>query len=373
VGADREGCQGGVAQEVIFTPGLALSATVSKRAGRAGPRNREDLMPHRVTRRRLIQTSGAAALGAGLASPSIVRAQDLLEIKTGTLFGGWAHIGNDTLLDLGLDKKHGFRIPPPQTYNVLATYYADFAKGSFDFGVGTWDFFARAYMQGAPLRILGLISEGTQAGFLGRGDGPSNLKEMKGKTLAAMQASGTYQMARIFAKTFDGLEFEKDVNVQNAPNPPGTIALVAGNRADAALTWEQSLSLGLDMVKGSRVFTNLGEYYKQHTGRSMPYFAVAMHKNAIDRMPKGSTDKLVALFDELAKWMHANVDAYATRASRINVEPRVIKTAINSGRLRFVMRATSNADNRKDVLSAADLLAKGGMFPKPLDDGIFAA
>jgi NitT/TauT family transport system substrate-binding protein len=330
-------------------------------------------MHDHITRRRLMQTAGAAAIGSGIAAPSILRAQDLVEVRTGTLFGGWAHIGNDALLDLGLEKKHGFRIPTPQTYNVLATYYADFAKGSFDIGVGTWDFFARAYMQGAPLRILAMISEGTQAGFLGRADGPSSLKDMKGKTLAAMQASGTYQMSKIFARTFDGIEFEKDVNVQNAPNPPGTVALVAGNRADAALTWEQSLSLGLDMVKGSRVFVNLGEYYTSHTKRSMPYFAIAIHQNAINRLPKGSTAKLAAMFDELAKWMHANVDAYAERAAKIKVEPRVIKTAITSGRLKFQMRSAANAENRKDVLFAADLLQKGGMFPKPLDDGIFAS
>ena len=329
--------------------------------------------PSRPSRRKLIAGLGTAALVTGIASPAILRAQGLVPIKTGTLFGGWAHMGNDALLDLGLDKKHGFQMTVNQTYNVLATYYADFAKGSFDIGVGTWDFFSRAYMQGAPMRILGLISEGTQAGFLGRSDGPSSVKDLKGKTLAAMQASGTFQMAKIFAKTFDDIEFEKDVTIQNAPNPPGTVALVAGNRADAALTWEQSLSLGLDMVKGSRVFANLGDYYAQHTKRSMPYFAIAMNQNAIDRLPKGSTEKLVALFDDLAKWMQGNVDTYAARAAKINVEPRVIKTAIESGRLKFQMRPTTNPDNRKDIIYAAELLAKGGMFPKALDEGIFAA
>jgi NitT/TauT family transport system substrate-binding protein len=330
-------------------------------------------MAERFSRREFVGSAGAGALAAGICSPWVARAQGLATVKTGTLFGGWAHLGNDTLLELGLPKKYGLDVPAPQVYNVLATYYADFAKGSFDIGVGTWDFVARAYMQGAPMRIIGMISEGTQAGFLCRSDGPRNLKDMKGKTLAAMQASGTYQMARIFAKAFDGLEFEKDINVQNAPNPPGTIALVAGNRADAALTWEQSLSLGLDMVKDSRIFANLGEYYTQHTKRSMPYFCVAMHQNAIDRLPKGTVGQIVAMFDELAKWMHANVDAYAERATRIKVEPRVIKTAIGSGRLKFQMRSAADAENRKDVLFAGDILATGGMFPKKLDDGIFAA
>lgn len=330
-----------------------------------------DQVAAEISRRRMLAAAGATALASSL--PLSARAQDMVPVKTGSLLGGWAHLGNDVLLERGFDRKHGFQFTVTQTYSALATYYADFAKGSFEIGVGTWDFFARAYMQGAPLRIIGMISEGTQAGFLGRADGPSSLKDMKGRTLAAMQASGTYQMAKIFVKTFDDLEFEKDVTIQNAPNPPGTVTLVAGNRADAALTWEQSLSLGLDMVKGSRIFTNLGEYYTGHTKRPMPYFAVALHQNAIGRMPKGSVARLVGLFDDLAKWMHANVDDYAARATRINVEPRVIKTAITSGRLRFQMRSAADAQNRRDVLSAAELLVKGGMFPKALDDGIFAA
>ena len=329
-------------------------------------------MIDRITRRTFIEVAGAAAITMGIGSDG-ARAQGLVPIRTGTLYGGWAHLGNDTMLEMGFDKKHGFAMTNAQTYNALATYYADFTKGSFDIGVGSWDFFARAYMQGAPMRIIGMISEGTQAGYLCRADGPRSFKELKGKTLAAMQASGTYQMAKVFAKEFDGLEFEKDVTIQNAPNPPGTIALLAGNRADAALTWEQSLSLGLEMVKGSRIFQNLGDYYTQHTKRQMPYFCIAMHQKAIDRLPKGSVEKLVVMFDDLSKWINGNVDAYAARASRINIEPRVIKTAIESGRLKFQMRSSAVTANRQDLLFAAELLTKAGMFSKKLDEGIFPA
>ena len=337
-------------------------------------------MSRSISRRRLLGRAGTGVLAAGagglsagiIGAPYIARAQTLVPVRTGTLFGGWAHLGNDTLLEMGFDKKHGFACSVHQTYNVLATYYADFAKGSFDFGVGSWDFFARAYMQGAPVRIIGMISEGTQAGYLGRADGPKTLKDLKGKTLAAMQASGTYQMAKAFAKEFDGLEFEKDVTIQNAPNPPGTIALLAGNRADAALTWEQSLSLGLDMVKDSRIFVNLGDYFTQHTKMAMPYFCIAMHNSAIERLPPGSVAKVVAMFDDLSKWINANVDEYAARAPRIQVEPRVIKAAIESKRLRFQMRSAADTANRKDVLFTADLLTKAGMFPRALDEKIFA-
>jgi NitT/TauT family transport system substrate-binding protein len=331
-----------------------------------------------ITRRRLIVAGGGAGLAAGAApglfSPYVARAQNkLVPLKTTTLYGGWAHLGNEVLLDDKYDKKHGFDITNAQTYNVLSSYYADFTKGSIEIGVGAWDFFARAYMRGSPVRIIGMISEGTQAGFLGHADGPSSLADLKGKTLGAMQASGTYQMAKTWVKEFDGIAFEKDVTVQNAPNPPATVALLAGKRAAAALTWEHSLSLGLDRVKGSRVFLNLGEYYTQHTKRSMPYFAIAMSTTAINRMPKGSVAKLVGMYDDMFKWIHSNVDAYAARAKEIKVDPKVIKTAIDSGRLRFKMRSAADPETRKDVLFAAEILQKNGVLPKKLDEGIFAS
>ncbi|MGE3712720.1 MAG: ABC transporter substrate-binding protein, partial [Hyphomicrobiaceae bacterium] len=318
----------------------------------------------------IARTAGAAAL-ASLPLPAF--SKDLLPVKTATLFGGWAHLGNDALLERGFDKKHGFDITNVQTYNSLATLYADFIKGVYEVGVGSWDFFAKVYMRGAPLRIIGMISEGTQAGYLGRADGPSSIKDLKGKTLAAMLASGTFQQAKAYAKEFDGIDFGTDVTVQNAPNPPATVALLAGNRADASLIWEHSLSLGLDLVKGSRVFTNLGEYYTSNTKRPMPYFCIAMHKNAIDRLPKGSVQKLVAMYDDEFKWIHSDVNAYAAMATRIKVKPEVIKTAIGSGRLRFQMRSAADAKNREDLLYAANLLTKAGVLPKKLDEGIFAA
>ena len=90
-------------------------------------------MSRSISRRDLVARTGlgVAALGSGLLGPPLsARAQGATPVKTGTLFGGWAHLGNDTLLEMGFDKKHGFQVTNHQTYNVLATYYADFAKGS---------------------------------------------------------------------------------------------------------------------------------------------------------------------------------------------------------------------------------------------------
>ena len=210
------------------------------------------------------------------------------------------------------------------------------------------------------------------AGFLSGPNGPSSLAGLKGKMVTAMQVSSTYQMTKVWLKEFGGIALEKGIRVQNAPNPNATIALLAADRADAALTWETSLSLGLHRIPGSKVFLDIGDYYKQHTKRTMPYFCIAMNANTIKKLPKDAVPRIVKAYNDSFKWIEANPDAYAAKATEIKTDPAVIKTALSSGRLKLEMRSMADAKNREDVLYCADLLYKAGFFKKKLDDGLFA-
>ena len=330
-----------------------------------------------ISRRRVLQQAGRASLAAGAAAivgaPAVLRAATPFTVTTSTLVGGWGELANDVFVERAYFKKYDFVFRQDQLYNVLATYYADFAKGAVEIGIGGWDFFAKVYQKGAPVRIIGIVSTGSMAGFLSAANGPNSLADLKGKLVSAMQVSSTYQMTKAWIREFDGLELEKDIKVQNAPNPNATIALLAANRADAALSWEHSLSLGASKLPGSKVFLNVGDYYKQHTRRTMPYFCIAMNANTIRKLPKDAVQRIVKAYDDSFKWIEANPDAYAAKATKLKVDPAVIKTAMASGRLKLEMQSMADAKNREDVLYAADILQKSGFFPKKLDDGLFAA
>lgn len=330
-----------------------------------------------ISRRRILQQAAGSGLLAGtatlLGAPAVLRAAEPFEVKHATLAGGWGELANEVLYEKDFDKRRDFTFGRGQTYNVLATYYADFTKGNVEVGIGGWDFFAKIYMRGAPVRIIGIISTGSMAGFLGAPNGPRSLNDLKGQTIGAMQVSSTYQMTKAWIREFDGIELEKDVNVQNAPNPPATIALLAGQRVNAALTWEHSLSLGLQKVKGSAVFLNVGDYYKSHTKREMPYFCVAMNADTIKKLPKDAVSRIAAAYAENLDWIMNNRDDYAKRGTALKIDPAVIRTAMDSGRLSLKMRSMADAENRKDVLHAAEILQRSGFFPKKLDEGVFAA
>lgn len=330
-----------------------------------------------ISRRRVLQQAGRAGLAAGAAAivgaPAVLRAAQPFSVTTSTLLGGWGELANDVFIERAYFKKYDFVFKQDQLYNVLATYYGDFAKGTVEIGIGGWDFFAKIYQKGAPVRIIGICSTGSMAGFLSAANGPAKLDDLKGKLVSAMQVSSTYQMTKVWLKQFGGVELEKDVKVQNAPNPNATIALLAASRADAALSWEHSLSLGLQKLPGSKVFLDVGDFYQQHTKRTMPYFCIAMNANTIKKLPKDAVSRIVKAYDDSFKWIAANPDAYAAKAKKIKVDPAVIKTAMASGRLKLEMQSMADAKNREDVLFCAELLHKAGFFEKKLDDGLFAA
>jgi len=331
----------------------------------------------KITRRQALgQAAGAGAVvGAAtlLGAPAVLRAAPRFTIKHATLMGGWGQLSNEVFYEKNFAGKYDFTLAAGQTYNSLATYYADFAKGNVDIGIGGWDFFAKIYMRGAPVRIIGIISTGSMAGFLGAPNGPRSLSDLRGKTVAAMQVSSTYKMTKVWLEEFGGIAMEKDILVQNAPNPPATIALLAGQRVDASLTWEHSLSLGLHKIKGSDVFLNVGTYYKEHTKRNMPYFCVAVNENVIKKLPKDAVSRIAAAYSDNLNWIMHHRDDYAARAKKLKIDPAVIKTAMDSGRLNLQMHSMSEETNRADVLYAANILQKAKFFPKKLDEGVFSA
>jgi len=329
-------------------------------------------MASRISRRGFMRN--AAAGGAALlAAPYVARGQTLVPLKTGTLAGGWTHLTNDIMLEKGFDQRNGIKFEIFNTYAAVNQYYNDMIAGNIQVGIGAWDAFAKFYQKGAPIQIVGLVTGGRLAGMFARPDGPAKLEDLKGKTLAAMQVSGTYLMTKAWVKRFSNITFEKDVEVQNAPNPQGTIALVSANRADAALSWEHSLSTGLHRVPGSKIFFNVGDYYTRHTGREMPYFCVAVRSDVMKAAPPGTIAKIVKAYADQLDWVHANESDFAERAQRIQIDPAVIKTALSSGRMRFKMRSLADAKTREEVLFSANILTEDGFFEKKLDDGFFAA
>ncbi len=326
------------------------------------------------SRRKFIKNAGTAglALGTGLVgAPYLALGAQPTKLVTGTLAGGWTNIVNGLMIEKKFGAKHNIDFEVFNTYSSVRQYYTDMVTGNYDIGVGAWDSFAKFAAKGAPIKIVAILSTGSLAGYFAGPKGPNSLAELKGKTLSAMTVSGTYAMGRTWAKVFDGIDFLKDVNVQNVPNPPGVLALVAADRADAGLVWEHTLSQGLAKIPGSKVFLNLNDQYRKNTGRDMPYFAVAINSKRMARHPKGTIARAVATYAETFAWVTANKTAFTQEAKRVRLTPDILLKAVDSGRMRFLVRSMAEAKNREDVLFCANIMTKAGTLPK-VGENIFA-
>lgn len=329
-------------------------------------------MTNTISRRQFAKSTAAAGAGLILGAPHVALAANPTTVRTATLAGGWSNLANYLLAAKGFDKKHGIELDSFRVYNRLGTYYADFVKGAFQMGVGAWDAFAKQHMRGAPMHSIGIISTGTLAGFYAKGNGPNSLEEMRGKTIAAMGASGTFAMAKTWTKVFGNFDMQKDAKLANAPNPPAVITMVAADRADVGVVWEHALSTGLEKIPGSKVFLNVNDFYRKHTGRDQPYFTIGVNSQSMQGMPNDTVKRMVAAWDETFTWIMANPGEFQQLGSRVKINPSVLKAAMDSGRMQWKMRASSDEKNRAEVKFAADIMQKAGTLPKALPDSYFA-
>lgn len=315
----------------------------------------------------------AAATGAAVTGfPAIVRGADLPHVKYQTLSTGFGVILNDALVKNRFDLKHGIQIDITGTQPSLSAYYNDLIAGTTDIAIGGWDAFAQRYLAGAPVQMIAMLTTAGMVGVVADAHGPSTPEELKGKTVAGVLSSGTYRLAAAALRDFHHVDLEHDATVQNVESPATAVTLVVANRADAAVSWEPNLSIGIARDPALRVIYNVGEDFRRHLGSPMPFFALAGRKELLEQNP-GIGAKIAAAFDDAIHWITANQDtAIADAAPQMDVPPAALKLGFTAGRFTFDALPMMDPDGRKTVATAAAYLLKNGQLPRKLDDGFFA-
>src|SRR5882757_8023014 len=171
-------------------------------------------MTGNLTRRDFV---GAAAAAAGalipLARPAL--AQAAIPVRWASLQPGFTVLPVQYILANALGRANGLSLPDPAPYTAVSTYYNDFVAGNYDVCIGSWDTFAARYQAGVPIRYLCTISDANMIALLAPKSGVSDVANLKGKTIAALQSTGTYRMVRALIKEAFGFDMEKDATIQN--------------------------------------------------------------------------------------------------------------------------------------------------------------
>jgi NitT/TauT family transport system substrate-binding protein len=328
-----------------------------------------------ISRRQFLRAAAAggvaATAGFGLGMDSAFAAGT--PASWANLSPGFTILVTEYMLAKKLDEKNGVLFGTPTNYTAVSTFYQDFVAGRFDVCIGTWDTFAARYLAGVPIELVCTISTGDMINIVAPANGPGNVAQLAGKTVAALQSSGTYRLTKALIKEYNGIDLEAVATVQNVDNPAAAVTLVMADRADAGLSWEPNISSAIKRVPTLKVIYNAGAEYRAKTGLDLPFFAVAIRKELSAKHP-GIGRSINKAFGDCLAGIMGNVDAaVAIGGSGTGIPADVLKLAISSGRLQFKHGSMADPVARKSVLAAADLLQKNGLLPRKLDDAFFAA
>ena len=204
-----------------------------------------------------------------------------------------------------------------------------------------------------------------------KGTGVDTIEDIRGKTVAAPQSTGTYRVSKAVLKEMRGIDLEGEATVQNVTNPAGSVALLRAGSAEAALTWEPNVSQGMADDPNLQVIYNVGEAYAEKTGRDLPFFSVVVREDLLNREP-GIGPKIDAMFRDCINGILGDVDsAVQIVGDRAGYKPEVLKEAITSGRLSFKFGSMTDPAAVDAVKSAAEFFVRNGLMDSVPDDGFF--
>jgi NitT/TauT family transport system substrate-binding protein len=322
-----------------------------------------------TARRDFLRGAGAVLAGAAVGAPAPARAAEPIKVTWQLLASGINAVFASYLLAKRFDREQGIELVTTQTYVDVGTYYNDFLAGRSDVQFGSWDTYAARYLAGVPIRLIATLTPADIVGIMVRADGPKTVADLRGKAVAAPKATGTYRLTTAFLKRFHGLELEADAQVQNVPSPATSITYLLANRADAALSWEPNLSIGLGRQPTARILYNLGGDYRAKTGDTLWFFGVAAQKSLLDRHPT-IDQRIVAAYRRTAEELSRNLDeALAIAAKTVEMDRTALRLAFDSGRTRFTPESMKDA--RPVLRRQADFLAEGRVFERKVDDAFF--
>jgi NitT/TauT family transport system substrate-binding protein len=275
------------------------------------------------------------------------------------------------IIGKALAQKHNVVLAKPTEYAAVSTYYNDFAAGNFDICIGSWDVLAARRQAGVPIKLLCTITTADMIFILSGNPEITEPTQLKGRTLAAVQSTGTFRIVSALLKDAYGLDLAKDVTIQGVDNPAAAITLVMANRADAGLSWEPNISAGLARDRRLRPIFNAGEAYRGLTNLIFPYFAVGVREEWVEQNPDVARSMRQVFASCLAGLTGDTADAVKIAGSHTGFAPEVLADAITSRRLRFVYASMADEVERRGVVKASEFLARYGLLQKPVTDDFF--
>jgi len=278
-----------------------------------------------ASRRDFVKTAAAAAAVA-LAAPR-VHAQARGKVRLAYLQLGWA--ATEIIHKEDLLGKRGWQaeysiVPgsPVPLLNQLTSKNVDAIDMSFALA-------AKAFEDGAPLRVTGVATAVLGAIVARPGAGLDKVEDLKGRKVAAIVGTSTFFDIRALTLKGYGFDIQKEAQIVTATAPPDMVTLLAKGDVDAIIAWQPITDSVVLRGQGTYLAKQI-DLWRKATGRSSGFpvhVCYLVHNDFLGKNPSIAKDLNDAQKDAVEIWYNRPDRAMEIVAEVTKLPPDVIRVA----------------------------------------------
>ncbi len=279
----------------------------------------------RLSRRTFL--GGAAALAAAAGRPALGRAQGKGKVRLAYLQLGWA--ATEIIHKENLLGKRGWEVDysvvpgsPVPLLNQLTSKNVDAIDMSFALA-------AKAFEDGAPLKVTGVATAVLGAVVARKGAGLRTVEDLKGRKVAAIVGTSTFFDIRALTLKGHGFDLQKDAQIVTATAPPDMVTLLAKGDVDAIIAWQPITDSVVLRGQGTYLVKQI-DLWRKATGRSTGFpvhVCYLVHTDFLGKHPAIARDLNDAQKDAVDIWYNRPARAMEIVAEITKLPPDVIKAA----------------------------------------------
>jgi ABC-type nitrate/sulfonate/bicarbonate transport system substrate-binding protein len=282
-------------------------------------------MPPRLSRRQFVK---AGAVGAGLlGTPGWLHAQGKGKVRLAYLQLGWA--ATEIIHKEDLLGKRGWQVEysivpgsPVPLLNQLTSKNVDAIDMSFALA-------AKAFEDGAPLKVTGVATAVLGAIVARAGSGIGKVEDLKGRKVAAIVGTSTFFDIRALTLKGYGFDFQKDAQIVTATAPPDMVTLLAKGDVDAIIAWQPITDQVVLRGQGVYLAKQI-DLWRKATGRASGFpvhVCYLVHNEFLAKHAAIARDLNDAQKDAVEIWYNRPERAMEIVADVTKLPPDVIKVA----------------------------------------------
>ena len=234
-----------------------------------------------------------------------------------------------------------------------------------DIAIVPSNFAATAYNKGLGYKIVGTSVWGN-AYILSKDESVKTLADIKGKKLTLFAKGLTPDLMTRFALKSNGIDPDKDVEMEYLSSPTEIAPAFLGGKADIVVAPEpMATAITLKDEKAVRLASLNEEAKKAGMENGYPQATLIVKEELIEK-DKDLVDTIIASYENSIKWAVENKEGLATLSEMYELgvqKPAVIKGLENMNIGNFVITSTKDYDKYFEILKEDNPQNIGGKIP----------